>query len=139
MHNLQDLKQWMKEIRFVNGNSFDMISDTSNEHGDIKFYIYTDNNKYSIVANCHESGSTYLGCQANSRKSRAGENWHRGSDLSDGKLSPRTWRKILSDIVGYELVKVHFKAAVTENTERFTGPKYNAITQGIDGKSVFPL
>lgn len=48
-----------------------------------------------------------LGCTASSRKPRAGEDWHRGSDLADGPLSEDTWRRILADIVSYEMVKVH--------------------------------
>jgi hypothetical protein len=49
----------------------------------------------------------YLGCIAVNRKARAGEEWERGSDLADGPLTEETWRKILSDIVSYEMVRVH--------------------------------
>lgn len=74
----------------------------------IKIRIYTDTNRYSIVA--HEGNAdkqSYLGCVASSRKPRAGEDWTRGRDLADGPLTEETWRKILADIVSYELVKIH--------------------------------
>ncbi|HJS81334.1 MAG TPA: hypothetical protein VJ742_00700 [Nitrososphaera sp.] len=68
------------------------------------FDLFTDNNRYHIVAK-----GSYLGCTATSRKPRAGEDWNRGRDLADGIFSEETWRKILADIVSYELVKVHHK------------------------------
>jgi len=64
--------------------------------------LFTDVNEYSIVAYAN-----YLGCVFSSRRPRAGEDWTRGGDLSDGKFSYETWVKILSDIVGTELVKIH--------------------------------
>ena len=71
----------------------------------LRIRIYTDTNFYSIVAKEKEPNG-YLGCTSNSRKPRAGEDWHRGNDLADGPLTEETWRKILSDIVSYELVRV---------------------------------
>lgn len=70
-----------------------------------RFKLYTDNNVYSI--NARVGDRTYLGCVANSRKPRAGEDWTRGNDLADGDLSIDTWNNILADIIGYELVRVH--------------------------------
>jgi hypothetical protein len=60
----------------------------------------------------------YLGCIASSRRWRAGEDWHRGSDLPDGPLTEETWRSILAAIVSYELVDV-----VKEARPGYTGPK----------------
>ena len=48
----------------------------------------------------------YLGCIASSRRWRAGEDWHRGSDLPDGPFTEETWRRVLAAIVSYELVDV---------------------------------
>jgi len=48
----------------------------------------------------------YLGCAAGTRKPRAGEDWTRGNDLSDGAFTYKTWRKIKNDIIAHELVKV---------------------------------
>jgi hypothetical protein len=48
----------------------------------------------------------YLGCIADTRKPRAGEDWNRGRDLADGNYSKRTWQEIKDDILAYELVKV---------------------------------
>ena len=70
------------------------------------FRIYTDTNCYMITAKERADGG-YLGCTSHTRKPRAGEDWHRGHDLADGKLTAETWRRILADIVSYELVRVH--------------------------------
>lgn len=59
----------------------------------------------------------YLGCTSSCRKPRAGEDWHRGSDLSDGLLTEDTWRSILGDIISYEMVRVHRRA----DAERLAG------------------
>lgn len=55
----------------------------------------------------------YLGCTSTSRKSRAGEDWLRGSDLADGPLTERTWHRIMADIISYEMVKIHKKSDQT--------------------------
>ena len=102
----------------------------------LRIRIFTDNNWYSITARNpkpqyreteppempDDRGSVeprsaeprpaimdagYLGCGSSSRKPRAGEDWHRGSDLADGPLTEETWHKIIGDIVSYELVRVH--------------------------------
>jgi hypothetical protein len=94
----------------------DHIQITECTDTNLKFKIYTDNNSYSIFAvNAAENKPNgYLGCISTSRKPRAGEDWHRGSDLADGPLSEETWHRILADIVSYELVKVHKPKAPTE-------------------------
>lgn len=78
-----------------------------------RWRIYTDINAYTFSASMSRPGSarTYLGCISTCRKSRAGEDWSRGSDLADGPLSPETWHRILADIVSYEMVKIHKTAA----------------------------
>ena len=70
-----------------------------------KFYIYTETNKFAIYANdAGEKG--YLGCVAQSRKSRPGEDWFRGNDLPDGPLTEKTWNSIMKAITRYELKDV---------------------------------
>jgi len=71
----------------------------------IRMTLFTYNNKYSISA--HIGNHDYLGCTVSSRKPRAGETWTRGADLADGPFSHETWVRIIGDIVGYELVKIH--------------------------------
>lgn len=78
--------------------------DTCVEH---RVAIYTDNNQYLITAKFGAgSGRTYLGCMADSRKSRAGEGYTRGRDLADGPFTYETWFRILADIVSYECVQI---------------------------------
>lgn len=121
MKTLNDLRPWVLRIgRFASINNIEIIEgylfpeDHSNVvhsidgmFGTLRFRIYTNENRYSITARCEPHGHTYLGCIASQRKPRAGEDWTRGNDLADGKLSLDTWNKILGDIVSYEMVKVH--------------------------------
>lgn len=76
---------------------------------DLNIRIFTSTNRYLIHAKERSVDDGYLGCQATTRKPRAGEDWHRGNDLSDGPLCEETWHAILADIVGYEMVKVHHR------------------------------
>jgi len=67
-------------------------------------YLYTAINRYSIVAKFRgDDKPGYLGCIAQSRKARTGEDWFRGNDLPDGDLSEDTWQRILVGILRYEL------------------------------------
>jgi len=80
------------------------------------FKIYTDTNCYTINA-IERRDHSYLGCIASCRTPRAGEDWNRGRDLADGELSRETWRRILGDIVSYEMVRVHSKADALKAAE----------------------
>ena len=126
MATLKDFEQWLQELSrfgewdFKSRKSKPPVPhveydepDTSKE-GEIaqRVRIYTDTNKYSIVAIQCE-GKDYMGCIANSRKPRAGEDWNRGRDLSDGPFSYKTWHEILADIVSYEMVKIHRQPSET--------------------------
>ena len=119
METLKDLDKWIEALNRFGSNievTFDSRSSDYFQH--LRFRLYTDTNKYAFEAITGER--SYLGCIASCRKPRAGEDWTRGRDLSDGNMSHETWVKILSDIVSYELVKVHYPekspAVVSENT-----------------------
>lgn len=111
MATFKDLRSWMERDLSRFGKLEDHLHDRGeeNDHSDYiwRFSIYTANNDYGIVAIEKKLGRSYLGCGAKSRKPRAGEDWHRGRDLADGDLSEETWRRILADIVSYEMVRVH--------------------------------
>ena len=109
------------------------VADTR-DHKELEIRIFTDKNRYSITArepqmrrrplvqrdDCAqmvrdflddtnsvlEMDSGYLGCISTSRRWRAGEEHHRGSDLADGPLTEEIWHRILADIVAYELVEI---------------------------------
>lgn len=72
------------------------------------FAFYTATNEYRIKYRTPTPGITdgYLGCDAVSRTPRAGEDWRRGNDLHDGPFTLDTWRRILANIVSYEMVRV---------------------------------
>jgi len=69
----------------------------------IKFKIYTEANIYYITSVWLDYHANYFGCQVNSRTSRVGEDWTRGNDLSDGYFCRKTWEKIKSDIIRFEM------------------------------------
>jgi hypothetical protein len=68
--------------------------------------LYTNEYKYKIFAVQREKETSYLSCQASARKPRAGEDWNRGNDLTDGPLELETWNKIIRDMINYEIVKL---------------------------------
>ena len=112
MANIEQLKGWIKcDLgRFADYDSH--VHDLGMESAEgreiqctWRFALFTNDNRYSFVARERKEGA-YLGCIASSRKPRAGEDWTRGRDLADGSLSEDTWRKILAEIVSYELVRL---------------------------------
>lgn len=111
---IENFKSWLENLgKFPSHKNIEVVINEGDcdEEGNYelkyKVRIYTDNNKYGIIARETNGNKGYLGCVASSRKPRAGETWTRGSDLADGPLTKETWYRILGDIVSYELVKVH--------------------------------
>ena len=74
-----------------------------------KIAFYTDRHKYYITAIEEEDDGKYVGtagylsCQVETRKPRAGEDWHRGNDLADGPFTCQTLEQIKNSIIAYEL------------------------------------
>jgi hypothetical protein len=104
------LKEWFKELgRFIHPSKFLLVENYEGEGGNgyeqrLKVTLFTDRHQYHIKAIDRSKDEGYLGCIARRRKSRAGEDWLRGSDLADGKFVRRTWDKIKNDMLAYELV-----------------------------------
>ena len=78
---------------------------------DLRLYLYTATHRYSLAvrkgspaASGTEGAAGYLGCIAQVRTPRPGEDWTRGNDLPDGPLCRETFDAILNSIVGYELL-----------------------------------
>lgn len=106
---MEMLDQWIKELVFP-GEVKNFIQEDSGEGSSKevtrRFYFYTDEHKYYIVAIERSVGRSYLGCQVSTRKPRAGEDWSRGNDLPDGDFTKETWNSIIEAVVRYELVKL---------------------------------
>ena len=112
---LEDVKAWYERdlSRYAPwSESVEVLDDTGRtpvpSERALRFRFYTDTNCYAISAvERHGERPGYLGCIASCRKPRAGEDWTRGSDLPDGPLTEDTWRRIVANVVSYELVRVH--------------------------------
>ena len=97
---------WLKKIvRYGNVDSQVLILWNMDEPERFKCLLYTDTHEYSIngYQGTEKNPKGYLGCTSNTRKSRVGEDWHRGNDLPDGSYSKKTFDKIINGIVAYEL------------------------------------
>ena len=116
---LAEFERMMRfDLETYQANGIEAIGQTEG-HPHHRWRVYTDNNVYTFSAAplTERSPMGYLGCTSLARRERAGEDWHRGSDLADGPLTLETWRKILADIVSYEMVKVHDKKKALKDAE----------------------
>lgn len=120
LDDFPELKKWLRQISRCEQfkpkeTNFVFISDYK-EKESIGLQIFTKDHQYFIKARLPNvkkpvkgemlSVDGYLGCMVKTRKPRAGEDWNRGRDLADGKYCQETWRKIVNDILAFELVKV---------------------------------
>jgi hypothetical protein len=108
--NLQEMKEqlveWIGEFRFCRYDR-KMYLDEREDRVVARLFTLTNTYSIKIYPPTKESPDGGLGGMALCRTPRAGESWQRGRDLYDGKFSKETWYKILEDIVGFELVKIH--------------------------------
>lgn len=118
MQTFEDLDREMQRLfRYVSADKAledrGVDGDSVNGVTARRFRLYTDHHAYSIRAQVPTTADErgYLGCTVSRRKPRAGEDWTRGSDLADGPFSMQTWTRILSDIIGYELVPLDRRPA----------------------------
>lgn len=93
----QTLSRMTKHLKGI-GLSADKYRVKELDNG-YRITISTARNNYYI--RCTED---YLGCIAESRVARAGENWLRGNDLPDGKFTQSTFGSIIRAIALYEMV-----------------------------------
>src|SRR3990167_10303587 len=115
-----ELGKWLKPLcRFDKIEDF-VLSDYKEKKLHLK--IFTKDHQYFISAKLPEvkndgtplkkgqelavESDGYLGCIAQTRKPRAGEDWNRGNDLADGSYSKETFEEVVHDIIAYELVKI---------------------------------
>lgn len=113
---LVQVRNWLKEIRFIKESTIDRNILQLKEQDTIIVKIFTFNNEYTIRIRVSEShvrpGSnlagrcSYMGAGASGRKSRPGCIGSGGRDLPDGRFCKETWDKIISSIVGFEFQEV---------------------------------
>lgn len=133
MATLEDFRAWYERdvAVYAPWDRCVQLVGTATKPSELEIRIFTDKNRYSISVRepamrkypvnedaaklaqfdpnertVERMDNGYLGCISQSRKWRAGEDWHRGSDLPDGDLSEKTWYAILGRIVSYELVDI---------------------------------
>ena len=112
-----ELLEWIGAFSRRGKNPVDamVLNEEPSERGSVfKVDLFTERHIYHITAipasvmltRNTDSYAGYLGMTVSSRKSRAGEDWTRGSDLADGSYSDRTWQCVMADIISYELVRL---------------------------------
>lgn len=85
----------------------DVISDLSKEKNKFfRAYVFLGHCRYLISVHIYENRKSYLGCIMNSTRYLVGEDWMRGSDLSDGEFNRDTFDKIIRDILRTQFRKV---------------------------------
>lgn len=82
-----------------------------NDNNLVRVKLYTNDHVYSIKTMLGHD-KDYMDCVVQNRKCNIGEDWHRGSDLSDGKYDHSTFKKIIRDILKREFLEVN---VATEN------------------------
>ena len=102
----EQLLSWARGCRLKRSMGDDAVH-FDGAKGFFSLYLYTERNRYCIRVRPPEDDEGYLGATVTCRKPRAGEDWHRGNDLSDGPFCEKTWLSVLADIVAYECVKLH--------------------------------
>ena len=124
---MEKLRSWLREIcrfgneiPFIHWDTGSTASDADTIEFHAKVFVYTHNNRYSIVATVKKDGGSYMGCTVTCRTSRAGETSRRGNELSDGQFVRETWEKIKNDIISSELVKVAKPVRNSSVTESIT-------------------
>ena len=155
MSKIVELMEWLKEItryphdthkfvQIVEREGIGNPTDPDENFERVVLYIYTDSHYYSIVAIDKVNDDGYLGCQASTRKPRAGEDWTRGNDLPDGPFNRETWQKIKDGIIAYELVELSINTGCVDSIPDsscgcsaesvVTDESQNPVACSIDGK-----
>ena len=108
-YTIEDLQESIKKLIYP--GEFEEFVDVIKqfklkEEQTFECVLYTNEYKYKIFAIQREKEPSYLSCQVSARKPRAGEDWNRGNDLTDGPLELETWNRILRDMINYEIVRL---------------------------------
>ena len=92
--------KWLRRFSYFSGKRVHVAKNTKDT---LRLNIYTGLHCYSIYTN---GPGNYLGAGASTRMPRPGEDWSRGNDLPDGKISKDVLYGILGSIVFYEAREV---------------------------------
>ena len=104
---IANLKSWIERDIPKSKVHYDLDYGVVGGDEHFKIYLYTESNKYAIYAREYTNNDyDYLGCMCQSRRQRPGEDWFRGRDLPDGRITEKTWREILMAILRTEFQDV---------------------------------
>ena len=98
------LKSHFQALAHGRGSDIRVLTD-SDDQFIVEFYTQT--NQYTITASYGAGTVGRLLVRAESRKARAGENWHRGYDLIDAELTNQTWYDTMNAMLSFEMVRLH--------------------------------
>ena len=80
-----------------------------NTKQEVRFQVWHPRTVFNIVARITDDGRGYLGCISSSRVLNTGEDWHRGSDLPDGRICGNVMLEIMASIISYDAEDVKFE------------------------------
>ncbi|KKM82923.1 hypothetical protein LCGC14_1314580 [marine sediment metagenome] len=113
MASIEDLKTWFDRDlgRFAKWDTHILAEKPyaageigKSEHVCYPFSFFTHTHKWRMVLINRAEPS--LMCNSDTRKPRAGEDWTRGRDMTEGPLNEETWRAFLAEIVSYEIIEI---------------------------------
>ena len=96
-----ELVKWLDQLGRFGANLVDGAVLGERKDGEFRVLLFTERRSYFIRIT-----SSYLGCQVSARTPRAGEDWTRGRDLTDGPPTKETWDAIVRDMLAFELVRL---------------------------------
>lgn len=75
-----------------------------NDERQMYLQVFTDEHEYRLKIYIHENGTVGMMGMAYARKPRAGENWNRMNDFTEGEFSKKTLDSFFVDIALYEII-----------------------------------
>lgn len=102
----KDVLTLLKELpNWGGGDKVQLVADSSGGGAmEMRFRVFKATHCYNITAKSYGRGRGYLRCEATSTKWLPGEEWCRGNDLYDGRLTTETFEKIIRNVLGYEFL-----------------------------------
>ncbi len=112
-----------RDVRFATWDENVKVDDSDPNNIDVRFY--TDTNEYMLTISILADGDHNLDLSVRPRKARAGQapgKARRILPAAHHRLDARTWRRMIGNIVGLELVRVQKRDPMELTSETLKEP-----------------